>query len=371
MRSFFKGHRIAAIVVLIAAALWVGTGRFASVGSEEAHASQASGAEAPAAAPRANLRTVAAIVPEFADHAREIRVSGATEPDKKAVLAARSSGIIESLKLAKGDVVDADSLVMTLEGPDVTAAVTTAQASLDQKTRELEVAEKLFQRGQTPELQVNGARAAKAAAEAQLSQASAAVDRLGLRAPFAGVVDSVEVELGEWVQAGTPIATVLSLDPIVVLAEVSELDVGYVKTGDKARVRLVNGAIMEGTVRYVARDASAKTRTYPVEVALPNPDRAIPSGMTAEVSLFTTPVRAVTIPRSIITLSDQGEIGLRVVGEDNIAQFVPVTLIDDTPAGLVVTGVPEKVRIIVSGQDLVRDGDEVIVTEAKPGSILQ
>ena len=57
--------------------------------------------------------------------------------------------------------------------------------------------------------------------------------------------------------------------------------------------------------------------------------------------------------------------GLRVVGADNIAAFAPVSIVDDTPEGLVVTGVPEGVRIITAGQDLVRDGDTVEVVAAE------
>ena len=366
MTARFRVHRLFAIIVFVAAAAWVGTGKFASVGSEEAHASPAQASEAKAAADttRAKLRTVAVIKPDFADHAREIRVSGATGADKRTVLAARSSGIISALNVLQGDVVKAAQVVMTLEGSDVTAAVTTAEATLAQRTQELVVAEKLFARGNTAELQLIGVRADKAAAEAQLSQALAAADRLNLRTPFAGVVDNVSVELGEWVQTGTPIATILALDPIIVRAEVSEVDVGFVRTGDRTIVRLVSGVKMEGTVRFVAREASRVTRTFPIEVALPNPDRAIPSGMTAEISLYTQPVRSVMVPRSIITLSASGEIGLRVVNAENVTGFVPVKLIDDPPEGLVVTGVPEGVRIVVSGQDLVQDGETVSVVDS-------
>ncbi len=361
----FKGHKITALIVLVAAAAWVGTGEFASVGSEEANAAQpepTTEAGAPKAATA--LRTVAVVTPVFKDHAREIRISGVTGADKRAVLAARSSGVIASLAIAQGDAVEADQIVMTIEGADVTAAVTTAEATLAQRAQELEVAEKLFKSGNTAELQLIKVRADKAAAEAALSQAEAAADRLNLRAPYAGVVDSVDVELGEWVQTGTPIATLLALDPIVMRAEVSELDVGFVAVGDRASVRLVSGEVMEGTVRHVAREASSQTRTLPIEVALPNPDRTVPSGMTAEVSLYTKPERAVTVPRSIITLSEDGEIGLRVVGADNVARFAAIELIDDTAEGLVVKGVPDDVRIVVSGQDLVRDGETVAVKEA-------
>ena len=138
----------------------------------------------------------------------------------------------------------------------------------------------------------------------------------------------------------------------------------HVEVGERAESRLVDGTRREGVVRHISRDATAATRTYPIELALPNPDRAIPSGMTAEVSLYTKPERAVMVPRSIITLSNDGEIGLRVVGADNVARFAGIELVDDTPDGLVVRGVPEGVKIIVAGQDLVRDGETVATKDA-------
>jgi multidrug efflux system membrane fusion protein len=359
-----KFHRIAAFCVLAAAAAWIATGEFSSVGSAE---EQAGGQETPTvaadAAAQPVTRTVAAVEPRFIDHARAIRLSGITAADKRAVLAARADGVIESLSLVKGGEVAADAVVMTLEGPETLAQAEIAAIALAQRERELERAERLFAGGNTPEIEVTNARSARDAAAAELTRARAAVDRLRLKAPFAGVVDTLEVELGEWVQTGTPVATILALDPILVKAEVSEVDLASVAVGAKARVRLVNGTELEGTVRLVAREASAQTRTFPVEIVLPNPDLALPSGMTAEVLLSATPVRAVVVPRSIITLSETGQLGLRVVGPDMVAAFAPVTIIDDTPEGLVVTGVPEGVKIVTSGQDLVRDGDTVAVAE--------
>ena len=369
MSSRFRAHRLSAILVLVAAGIWVGTGKFASVGSEEANAAipakdqagQEQAAPDAAAGEVQTLRTVAAITPEVKEHARAIRISGVTDADKRSVLAARTSGVILSLPIAEGADIAAGEAVMTIEGPELAAGVETAKAALTQRKQELDVAEKLYRSGNTAELQLIGQRAALAAAEAALSQAKAAADRLALNAPFAGVIDSVDVELGEWVQTGTPIATLLALDPIIVRAEVSEVDVGYVAVGDKVEVKLVSGAMAEGTVRHLSREATGNTRTYPIEVALPNPGHEIPVGMTAELKLFAAPVKTVTVPRSVITLSNEGELGLRVLDADNVAHFASVELIDDTPAGLVLAGVDAGTRIIVAGQDLVRDGEKVNV----------
>jgi multidrug efflux system membrane fusion protein len=178
-----------------------------------------------------------------------------------------------------------------------------------------------------------------------------------------GHMSEILVRPGEWVQQGTAIATLLSLDPIVVKAEVSERDVAHVTVGAKALVRLISGVELEGTVRHLARKASDRTRTFALEVDLPNPDGAIPSGMTAEVRLTAAVQPALTVPRSVLTLNEAGQVGLRVVGVGDIASFLPVALIDDIEAGFVVTGVPQGTRVIVAGQDLVRDGDAVLVHE--------
>ena len=359
MISRFPLHRLLALVVFVAAVLWVLTGHFAAVGSETPEPG-ATEAEAVVETPK---RTVAVVRAEVTDYARLIRISGVTEADKLAILAARSNGVVQELTAEAGDTVERGAVVMLLEGEDVRAAVKTAQDQLAQAAEQLAVGETLSAKGSLPETQLTARRAAKSAAEGALSQAQAAADRLSLVAPFAGTVDAVNVEEGEWVQQGTPIATLIALDPIIVKAEVAERDVAHVAVGAKALVRLVSGVELEGTVKHLARKASDKTRTFALEVDLPNPDGAIPSGMTAELRLTAATQPALTVPRSVLTLNEAGQVGLRVVTEDDIAAFLPVELIDDTEAGFVVTGVPQGARVIVAGQDLVRDGDAVAVKE--------
>ena len=92
MASLFAAHRVTAVVVLVDAAAWVITSEFSAVGSEEP-SEAATIAETTATAVAALLRTVDIVVPMYADYAREIRVSGAIEADKSAVLAVRADGL--------------------------------------------------------------------------------------------------------------------------------------------------------------------------------------------------------------------------------------------------------------------------------------
>ena len=292
-------------------------------------------------------------------YSRAIRVSGRTEPDKTSLLAARESGIIRALPAIDGQYVSAGSVLLSLEGPEKLAAVDTAKALLAQRQAQSPAAESLLQRGEGAKIAADTARAELAAAEAQLREAQTAVEHLDVIAPFSGTIDDVQVERGSWVQIGTPVATINAMNPIVVRGEVSERDLADVRVGTPATVNLASGASIEGRVRYVRQQASAQTRTFQVEVEIPNRGGDVPAGMSAEIVLHADAVAAVTVPRSVVTIADSGALGIRVVGEDDTVRFVPVEVVDDTPDGLVLEGVPAGADVIISGQDLVRDGETV------------
>ena len=77
---------------------------------------------------------------------------------------------------------------------------------------------------------------------------------------------------------------------------------------------------------------------------IPNRGGDVPAGMSAEIVLHADPVAAVTVPRSVVTMSDSGALGVRIVGDGDKVSFVPVAVVDDTPGGLVLQGVPEGSR---------------------------
>ncbi len=353
-------HTVAAFVVLAVSAAWVLTGEFSSIGSA---ANDVSGDEPKPvqaeAAPEKVLRTVAVLEPDFIEHNRIIRISGVTTPDKRTTLATRSAGILGELKVKKGDTVQVGDAVLILEAAEKQAMVDTARALLDQREKEAENIERLVKEGISPTTQSDSARSALASARSQLETAQAELDRLTVVAPFSGIIDQVMVEEGSWLPSGEAVAVLLQLDPVVALGEVSEREISQVKVGSEADVRLISGDIVSGIVRHVSLEATSGTRTFPIEVAIANPDRKIPAGMTAEIMIKSEPVRAVQLPRSVVTLDAAGNLGLRILNGDGTVGFVPIDLIDDSPSGLVLSGVPQDARIIVAGQDLVSDGETV------------
>ena len=114
-----------------------------------------------------------------------------------------------------------------------------------------------------------------------------------------------------------------------------------------------------GQVRFVSRVASPTTRTYRIEVEIENADGAMPDGITAEVTIPVAPQPATSLPRSALVFSGQGELGVRTVGEDGMIGFVPVTRRRGPPGRDVGRRTSAGTRIVVQGQDFVREGQRV------------
>ena len=363
----FRLHKLAALAVLVGVGAWVATGEFSSVGSAQN--------EAPAAPPetveqpKAPLRTVAVITPPRLMHARAIRISGHTEAEKRVTLATRVMGVIDSLPVKQGERVERGDLVMRLDASDKEAAIRMAESVVTQRQAEASAAERLVAGGNAPKMQADQARAALATAKSQLENAKAELAQYEIHAPYNGLIDRVPVQRGSTILAGAEVATLINLDPLLAIGEVSERDLRYLKLGDTADIRLVDGSVVKGTLRYISRDASPATRTFRIEVAIPNEDKSLPAGMSAEITLLAEKTDSVMLPRSVVTLSADGDLGIRAVDKDNKVVFFPIDLVDDTPKGLVLAGIPADARIIVAGQDLVSEGDEVNAIEADAATL--
>jgi membrane fusion protein, multidrug efflux system len=362
----FRFHKLAALVVLAGFAGWVVTGEFSSVGSAQNEAAQK-----PAATeqPKAPLRTVAVITPQRLMHARAIRISGHTEAEKRVTLATRVMGVIQDLPVKQGQRVERGDLVLRLDAEDKKAAIRMAESVVTQRQAEFDAAERLVSGGNAPKLQADQTRAALATAKSQLESAKAELAQYEIYAPYNGLIDRVPVQRGSTILAGAEVATLINLDPLLAIGEVSERDLRYLKLGDTADIKLVGGTTVKGTLRYISRDASSATRTFRIEVAIPNENKELPAGMSAEITLLAEAADAVMLPRSVVTLSGDGDLGIRAVDKDDKVVFFPIDLVDDTPNGLVLAGIPADARVIVAGQDLVTEGNEVKPVDADAATI--
>lgn len=363
-----KANRYLAILVFLGSAAWIATGEFSSVGSAADAETAAPAAEA--AAPESAgedakpLQTVGvAVIPQF-EHARSVKVSGVTKADKQTTLTARTGGIIGELPVRQGAAVKQGDVIARIAPEGRDAALRSAEQALEQAKAQTEATMRLVEKGTLAKLQGDAAQSSLKAAESQVEAAQAEMDKLDVVAPYDGVIDVLSVEEGAAVSSGTAVATLIALDPIIGVGEVNESDLGVVEVGEKAELRLVSGETVTGTVRYVSRAAQAATRTYTVEVEVPNPDLAISSGMTTEVILRGDPVLSTPVPRSVVALNDDGDLGVRTVNDDDVVEFHPIDIVDDSTGALILGGIPQGARVIVAGQNFVGDGVKVNPVEA-------
>ena len=206
---------------------------------------------------------------------------------------------------------------------------------------------------------VEGARAGIESARAAVASAERELERLDILAPIPGLLVDDTAELGTLLQPGQPCATIQQLDPIRLVGFVPELDVGRLEVGARAGARLASGREVIGQVTYLSRSSDEQTRTFRLEVEVANAELDIRDGETVEILVEAEGQRAHLLPQSSLTLDDDGRLGIRAVGEANVVEFHAVTLLRDTVDGVWVSGLPETVDVIVTGQEYVIQGVEV------------
>jgi membrane fusion protein, multidrug efflux system len=351
-----KARHLTALGIVAAAGLWIASGHFYPHEAAQSRAALRSGESEPA-----RLFRVAVTRTSVVPHSRKLSLSGRTEADKRVVITARTSGVLAELRVKRGTVVKKNDVVAVLSDEAREAQVAQAQAVVTQKRTELEAKRQLILTGTLPRLQLVDMEAQLKAAEAALAVAEAERDRGVVRAPWSGVVQDVAVEVGQaaFSFAGRELAILVALDPMLAVAEVAERKLAGIKVGERADVRLVTGESATGKVRFVAKSASQTTRTYRVEIELPNADGAIPDGITAEIIVPQSPMLATRLPRSALTYASNGGLGVRTVGANGTVEFVPITVVEDEQAVMWVAGIANGSRVIVQGQDFVREGQTV------------
>ena len=354
---------------------WVQKGEIIAVLSDEAREAQVAQAEAVVTQKRTEIDAKRALILtgtlprlqlvdlEAQVKAAEAALAGAAAERDRGVVRAPWSGVVHDVAVEVGQAAFsfAGRELATLVALDPMLAVVEVAERKLAGIKVGDTADVRLLTGKLPRLQHVDLEAQVKAAEAALAGAAAERDRGVVRAPWSGVVHDVAVEVGQaaFSFAGRELATLVALDPMLAVVEVAERKLAGIKVGDTADVRLVTGEIASGKIRFVAKTASQTTRTYRVEIELPNADGKIPDGITAEVAMPLSPLPATRIARSALTFSSNGNLGVRAVGADDTVEFVPVNVIEDDQGYMWVTGIAEGSRVIVQGQDFVREGQQV------------
>lgn len=288
---------------------------------------------------------------------------GKTDSKRTAEVSAEVVGRVIARPVDRGDAVSEGDLLCELAVDDRAASLTEAKADLERARLEQRGSNKLRDKDLLSEIRIAQVEADLAAAQARVERETLNLARTRITAPFDGVVETLHLEVGDLARVGDTCATVLDLDPLLITANVSERNVGAIDVGDQVTARTSTNERLEGKVSFVGRESDDITRTYAVEITVPNPDSSLRAGLTTTVSVTTETVLAHRVSPALFTLDDTGVLGLRAVDRDNRVVFHPVRIVEDAAGGAWVTGLPGVVRLITVGQEYVSQGQRVEVEE--------
>ena len=182
-------------------------------------------------------------------------------------------------------------------------------------------------------------------------------------APFSGYLETLRVEEGDFLNTGAVCAALIDPDPMLLVADIAEKDIAQVQLGSEATAKLISGRLITGEVTFIASSADKNTRTFRVEISVDNKDRTIRDGVSAEIYIKGKEEPAHKISPAILSLNDQGKLGVRTVTADNRVEFKEINILEDTNSGMWVSGLGEEARIITLGQEYVFQGQTVNVKE--------
>ena len=311
------------------------------------------------------------------ERAETLVMRGRTEADASIPVRAETGGTVRERLVRKGDLVTVGTEVCRLDQGtrqavllQAEAAKAQAEATLQQAQFDLESNEKLAERGFAAEsstnalrAQANAARAQVAQAEAQIAQAQEELSRTVVVASASGIVQDPVAEVGDVLQAGGVCITLVDTDPLLVTGQVPEVEVGALEVGMTAGVELVTGERAEGEITFISPSADPETRTFAVDIAIPNPNNELRAGVTATAAVPLEPVQAFAILASWVTLDDDGRIGLGTVSEDGEVAFVPIEILAQETGTTWVTGLEPGTRVITLGADYVIPGQTVAFSD--------
>jgi len=294
------------------------------------------------------------------DRLSELEIRGRTEADTKVSVRAETGARVQELFVQEGERVAAGAELCRLDLGARRAKMLQAKAKLAHAQLEFEANSKLNVKGFATEMKVATMKAALDAAAAEVEEAEIEVARAVILAPVAGTVQSPMVEVGEVLPLGGICATLINVDPMLFIGQISERDVGKVAVGNGATVETVIGDKVDGTIRYISPAADPETRTFRVEIQFPNTDHTIRDGLTASARIPLPAGKAHLMTSGVLVLNDAGELGVRTVGPQNDVAFQPIKILADAGSdGIWVSGLPLEVTIITVGQDYVTDGQKI------------
>lgn len=300
----------------------------------------------------------------------DLLVTGRSRASRTVDLKAEIDGTLVEILKEEGDTVTHSETIAKLELLDRQARAREAKERVNQRTIEYNAAKKLEGQGFNSKIRLAQSLADLEDAKAMLKQANIALEKTNILAPFDGVIFQQNVEIGDYMKVGDTMFNLVDLDPIEFVGFAPEKDIQNIIQSSTAKIILLNGQSLSGKVSYIAPAANEDTRTFRVIVSAENTDLKIKAGLTAKIYIPKPEQTAHKITPSILSLNDAGQVGVKIVDDQNKVVFKPIVILSDKTDGMWISGLDKTVRIITVGQEFVSEGQVVNPVQSQSESLL-
>ena len=297
---------------------------------------------------------------------RELVLYGETEVSRRVALKAETKGVVMAIPHREGSIIKKGDVIIKVDMLVRKERLSQAKALLSQRNIEAKAAIRLQKKGFQTEVRLAETKARLQSARAELKSIQLDIDKVRLKAPFDGVLEKINVEIGDFVGVGVfggegAVAELVDMDPLLITASVPQDEISFIKIGLIAKIVLKNDKKRDitGKVSFVARVADKVTRTFRVEVEIPNKDKQVLAGLSAEAFIPVETVAAYKIPSSAFILDDKGAVGVKTVNDENIVEFKNVEVLKEDSGDMWVSGLSGEVTIISVGGNYVAVGQKI------------
>ncbi len=297
------------------------------------------------------------------------RAVGSSEAIQRATVTADVSGRIVEASLTPNAQVTQGDVLVQLDARTATLSLETAQSELEQATATVERYESLQQSGNLTVTNVTLAEAqlAERLAQAAVAQAELALEDLTIRARISGKIGLSDVNVGDYLTANTPIATIDNSDALLVEFELPERSVGFLSLGRDVALETpsLTGRIFEGEITSFDSRIDDVTRSVTVQARVQNPDGVLWPGMTFTAWLNNLSDPLLVVPTTAITWSRDG--ASIWFEDDGKAQSTPVTILHRRDENVWLdVDLPAGTMIITEGAHKLRPGAAITDANALP-----
>ena len=182
--------------------------------------------------------------------------------------------------------------------------------------------------------------------------------KIALFAPFDGILLDGHKIGGELVMPGEKVYEIIDLSKLKIFGYINENEILNISLDNEVDVTIL-GESVNGKIDYISPFSDPNTKTFEIVVNVDNQNLKFKDGLSSMISIKKGEVLAHKISPSILSLGDEGELGVKVIDEGNKVLFKKINIIEDTSDFMLVTGLDSQEQLIIVGQQYVSNGEEV------------